>query len=423
MAAGGLGSRSEGQDRRLPLAATRPTGTRSGEGEQMRFGIRSRRLAAKLALTVCVTWFIVPATPAEASVSVGWQQVISGLGRAVQVTSPQDGTGRLFIVGLRGRIRIVQNGAVKTWSYLDISDRILEGYDEGLLSIAFHPQWKQHPFFWVAYINKWGNLQVTRFRASSYLANHVDATTGVRVLTVPMPDESHNHYGGQLAFGKDGMLYLSTGDGGGNGDPSNRAQSRSSLRGKILRFRVVGAWSTCGRIYCFPASNPFAGSTPGSGLVWALGLRNPWRFSVDPSNGNLWIGDVGERRLEEVNRITAGDGGENLGWSCREGNLVFNAARCRSGTQYHGPRFTYGRAVGSSITGGFVYRGMQYRSLLGGHYIAGDFVSGRIFHWFNGARYSAGQLANVSSFGEGDNRELYAVTIGGGLYRMTARTT
>lgn len=170
-------------------------------------------------------------------------------------------------------------------------------------------------------------------------------------------------------------------------------------------------------------SNPFRGSAPGNGLVWALGLRNPWRFSVDPANGNLWIGDVGEHRREEVSRITAGDGAENLGWSCLEGNLVFNASRCRSGTRYHGPRFTYGRDVGASIVGGFVYRGQQYRAFLGGHYIAGDFISGRIFRWFNGQRYSAGHLTNVSSFGEGENRELYAVTIGGELYRMTARTS
>jgi glucose/arabinose dehydrogenase len=375
-------------------------------------------------LTVGVTLFVVvPSTPAEAAVSVGWQRVASGLGRSVQVTSPRDGTGRLFIVRLGGLVTIVENGSVRSRAYLNISDRILRGFDEGLLSIAFHPQWQQNPFFWAAYINKWGNLQVTRFRATSYLANRVDADTGVRVLTVRNPDVSPNHYGGQLAFGKDGMLYLSTGDGGGNGDPDNSAQDKSSLRGKILRFRVVGAWATCGRIYCVPTSNPFRGSTPGNGLIWALGLRNPWRFSVDASNGNLWIGDVGEHGSEEVNRIAAGDGAENLGWSCREGNVVFNASRCRSGTRYHGPRFTYGRSVGASIVGGFVYRGQQYRDFLGGHYIAGDFISGRVFRWFNGVRHSAGHLANVSSFGEGDNRELYAVTIGGDLYRMTARTS
>ncbi|MEP6760909.1 MAG: PQQ-dependent sugar dehydrogenase [Sporichthyaceae bacterium] len=389
----------------------------------MRFGFRPRFSAALLALTVVVTLFIVPATPAQAAVSVGWRQVASGLGRAVQVTSPRDGTGRLFVVGLGGRIRIVENGSVRSRPYLNISDRVLNGFVEGLLSIAFHPQWKHHPFFWAAYINAWGNLQVTRFQASSYLSNHVEAATGVRVLTVRMPDVTPSHYGGQLAFGNDGTLYLSTGDGGGNGDPGNGAQDKASLRGKILRFRVVGAWPTCGGVYCVPPGNPFAGNTPGNGLIWALGLRNPWRFSVDSRTGNLWIGDVGEHRYEEVNRITAGAGGENLGWSCREGNLIYNASRCRSGTQYRGPRFAYGRDVGTSITGGFVYRGQRYRALLGGHYIAGDFISGRIFHWFEGRRYTAGQLAKVSSFGEGDNRELYAVTIGGGLFRMTARTS
>ena len=389
----------------------------------MRLGFRPRLCAALLAFTVGVALFLVPATPAEAAVSVGWRQVASGFGRPVQVTSPRDGSGRLFIVGLGGRIRIVENGLVRSRAYLNISDRVLAGFDEGLLSIAFHPQWKQHPFLWAAYINKRGNLRVTRFRASSYLSNHVDADTGRHVLTVDMPDVSPNHYGGQLAFGNDGMLYLSTGDGGGNGDPSNSAQKRSSLLGKILRFRVVRAQASCGRMYCVPAGNPFAGSTPGNGLIWALGLRNPWRFSVDPRTGHLWIGDVGEHGREEVNRIRAGDGGENLGWSCREGNLIFTASRCRSGTRYHGPRFAYGRDVGASIVGGFVYRGQKYRTLLGGQYIAGDFISGRIFRWSDGRRHSAGRLANVSSFGEGDNRELYAVTIGGGLYRMMARSS
>jgi glucose/arabinose dehydrogenase len=389
----------------------------------MRFRFRPRLSAALLALTIGVTLFIVPATPAEAAVSVGWRRIASDVGRPVQVTSPRDGTGRLFIVGLGGVIRIFENGSYRSRPYLNIRDRVLAGFDEGLLSIAFHPQWKRHPIFWAAYINKWGNLQVTRFHASSYLANHVEADTGVRVLGVRIPDMMPNHYGGQLAVGNDGMLYLSTGDGGGNGDPNNNAQDKNSLKGKILRFRVVGARAACGRMYCVPAGNPFAGSTAGHELIWALGLRNPWRFSVDPRTGNVWIGDVGEHGQEEVNRIWAGDGGENFGWSCREGNLIFNASRCRSGTPYRPPRFSYGRDVGTSIVGGFVYRGQQYRDLLGGHYIAGDFVSGRLFHWFEGRRYSAGQLANVSSFGEGDNRELYAVTIGGGLYRMAARTS
>jgi hypothetical protein len=384
--------------------------------------MRLRLSSVLLVLTVGVALFMVPATPAEAAVSVGWQRVAGNLGRAVQVTSPRDGTGRLFIVRLGGLISIVENGSLRPGAYLNIRDRVLAGFDEGLLSIAFHPQWKQHPFFWAAYITKAGDLRVSRFHASSYLANRVDADTGRHVLTLDLPNLTPQHYGGQLAFGNDGLLYLSTGDGGGNGDPRNSAQSKGSHLGKILRLGVVGAQTSCGRAYCIPASNPFAGSTPGRGLIWALGLRNPWRFSVDARTGNLWIGDVGEHAREEVDRILAGDGGKNLGWSCREGNLIFNASRCRSGTLYHSPRFWYGRDVGSSITGGFVYRGQQYRSLLGGHYIAGDFISGRIFHWYAGLRHAAGRLVNVSSFGEGDNRELYAVTTEGVLYRMTART-
>jgi glucose/arabinose dehydrogenase len=389
----------------------------------MRPAKSSRLRAALVATAVTLPLVLLPSAPASAAVTVSWQRVVTGLTRPVQVTSPLDGTGRLFVVEKGGRVRVVEDGEVRQRAYLNIHDRVLHGFDEGLLSIAFHPQWRDHPVIWAAFINRWGNLRINRFEAASFSDNHVDADTGRRVLTVHMPTASPNHYGGQLAFGNDGMLYLSTGDGGGAGDPANSAQDKSSLRGKILRFRAVGARATCGRPYCVPMSNPYAGRTPGNGLVWALGLRNPWRFSVDPRTGHLWIGDVGDHRREEVDRIKAGDGGENLGWSCREGNLVYDASRCRAGTRYHAPRFAYGRAVGHSITGGFVYRGQQYSDLVGGQYIAGDFISGRIMRWADGRRHAAGNLMNVSSFGEGPGREIYAVTFTGGLFQMRARTT
>ena len=362
-----------------------------------------------------------PAQPVGAATSVGWHRVLGGLRRPVQVTSPLDGTGRLFVTELAGRIRIVRDGKVRARAFLDLRKRVLHGYDEGLLSVAFDPRWREHPFVWVAYITRSGDLRVSRFRASSYRANRIDVATGRRVLTVPMPERSPNHYGGQLAFGSDGMLYLSTGDGGGAGDPGNSAQDRSSLRGKILRFDVTASDQTCGRVYCVPPDNPFAGTTPGNRLVWALGLRNPWRFSVDATTGNLWVGDVGDQRREEVDRIRAGDAGENLGWSCREGDLSYQSSRCRPALRYHEPRFTYGHAVGEAITGGVVYRGQRYRTRIGGQYVAGDFISGRIFRWAGGVRHSAGHLTGVSSFGEGPGRELYATTIGGGLYRVRVR--
>jgi glucose/arabinose dehydrogenase len=240
---------------------------------------------------------------------------------------------------------------------------------------------------------------------------------------VAHPDQYTNHFGGQLVFGPDGYLYISTGDGGGSGDPTNAAQNTSSLMGKILRLNVIGAQAACGANACVPPGNPYAGSVPGAGPVWASGLRNPWRFSFDPATRVMWIGDVGQGRQEEVSRIQPGAGGENLGWSCREGTLVYNASRCRAGTTYTPPVFVYGRDFGTTITGGYIYRGARYRSFLAGRYIGGDFGSGRIFYGYGSTLRVGGSLPGVTSFGEVGNRELWAVTINGGLYRMVAVAT
>jgi glucose/arabinose dehydrogenase len=382
-----------------------------------------RLMSALVALLLAVPVALMSAGPADAATSITWSRRASGLTQPVQVVSARDGTDRLFVVEKPGRVRIYRNGVLRSRPYLDIRARVRDAGEGGLLSIAFHPQWKTHPYFWVTFVTNSGDLRVSRFRASTYRAGSVDPASGRAVLTVPHPDQNTNHFAGQLAFGRTGLLFVSTGDGGGSGDPGNRAQNRASLQGKILRLRVVGAQSICGRRYCVPSSNPFAGSRPGRGEVWALGLRNAWRFSVDARTGHLWIGDVGQNRREEVDRIKMGVGGRNLGWSCYEGRLVFNASRCRSGVNYHEPRFTYGGGRGESITGGFVYRGRAYAGLLGGRYVAGDFVSGRIFHSSSRGLVTAGRLNGVTSFGEGANRELWATTIGGGLYRMVARST
>ncbi len=292
-----------------------------------------------------------------------------------------------------------------------------------MFSIAFHPQWKTSPYIWVNYVNNAGDVRVARFKATRYTSNSVSPTTSQTAIVVPHPAQYNNHFGGQVAFGRDGYLYVSTGDGGGAGDPGNRSQDKSSLAGKILRLQVVGARAACGANACVPRTNPYAGKIPGRGAIWALGLRNPWRFSFDAANGNLWIGDVGQGRQEEVDLIRAGVGGKNLGWSCREGRLVYNAARCRSGVSYTGPHFVYGRSFGNSITGGFIYRGTKYRNLLAGRYIGGDFGSGRIFYSAGTSLRVGGSLPGVTSFGEVGGRELWAVTISGGLYRMVAVAT
>jgi glucose/arabinose dehydrogenase len=309
---------------------------------------------------------------------------------------------------------VFSGGRLLATPYLDIRSLVKDDGEAGLFSIAFDPHWRTHPYFWVNYVTNAGDIRVARFKAATYKSNSVSAATLVKIIDVWHPDRYTNHFGGQVAFGHDGYLYVSTGDGGGSGDPDNRAQDTRFLLGKILRLQVTGC-----SIYCIPPGNPYARSTTAKKQIWAIGLRNPWRFSFDGATGDLWIGDVGQSREEEVDHIRAGVGGKNLGWSCREGRLAYNSSRCRSGTTYTSPEMVYGRSFGTTITGGYVYRGATYRSLLGGRYIGGDYGSGRIF--YGGNLRVGGSLPSVTSFGEGPGRELWAVTIDGGLFKMSAR--
>jgi glucose/arabinose dehydrogenase len=270
----------------------------------------------------------------------------------------------------------------------------------------------------VAYTNLTGNVQVSRFRANGPHSATARAGSEKHLLAVSHPHQFTNHFGGQLVFGRGGFLFMSTGDGGGGGDPFNHGQSKNTLQGKILRLQVIGAKKSCGKYVCMPHSNPYAGKKAGRAAIWLVGLRNAWRFSVDPKTGDLWIGDVGQDAVEEVDHVT--HGGLNLGWSCHEGNTVYNADRCKAGGHYFAPVFTYNHDYGESITGGFVYRGSKFASTLGGRYVAGDFVSGKVFYSAGGRLVTAGELPNVTSFGEDDARELWAVTIDGALWQMSA---
>ena len=382
------------------------------------FHLARRRISAAL-LGIVLAAPLGPAGPARADVSVDWEPRVTGLSTPTHVTSARDGSGRLFIAEKRGTVRIVRNGRLLARPFLDIRSRVLDSGEGGLLSIAFHPRYRTRPVVYVAYTTLRNDVRVARFRAPTPAANRVRASTGRRIITVPHPDEFTNHYAGQLAFGASGLLFLSTGDGGGSGDPGDRAQDRRSLQGKLLRLKVLGARRDCGRAYCTPRGNPFRGKVPGRGEIWALGLRNAWRFSVDPATGHLWIGDVGQRAFEEVDRIRAGVGGLNLGWSCKEGFATYDASRCRSGTTYHEPEAAYGRDYGTSITGGFVYRGTRFPALVG-TYLGGDFGSGRVFTLGSSGVRTVGRLGGVTSFGEDQGRELWAVTIDGRLWEMTA---
>lgn len=377
-------------------------------------------LGALTALVLALPLAVATSPSAQAAVSVDWVRRASGLDSPTQVTSAPDGTRRLFVAEKSGVVRIYRNGRILRRPFLDIRDRVRDDGEAGLLSIAFHPRYRQRPQLWVAYTTRGNDVRVARFRASSATANRVARSTARRVITVRHPDQYSNHFAGQLAFGRTGLLFLSTGDGGGSGDPGNRAQNVKSLQGKILRLQVLRAKKACGRAYCVPSSNPYAGPRPGRGEIWATGLRNAWRFSVDPDSGDLWVADVGQGASEEIDRIPAGVGGLDLGWSCKEGFATYAASRCRAGADYHDPITTYGRNYGTSITGGFVYRGSRYASLLGGRYLGGDFGSGRVFYLDGTELRAAGRLPGVTSFGEGAGRELWAVTYSGRLYRMKA---
>lgn len=385
-------------------------------------GVRrpGRSLLARSALAVLLVLPLLglAASPAAAAPSLSWTRRAAGLAQPTQVTSARDGTGRLFVVEKAGRVRVFVHGALLARPFLDIRSLVKDDGEGGLLSIAFHPDYRAHPFVWAAYTDNAGDVRVSRFRATGFRADTTRAGTAKTVLTVAHPDRYTNHFGGQLVFGPGRLLFMSTGDGGGTGDPLRHGQSRTTLQGKILRIQVVGAKKACGRYRCFPRSNPYAGSTPGRAAIWAIGLRNAWRFSVDPATGALWIGDVGQDAVEEVDRV--GTGGLNLGWSCREGDRAYAPSRCAPGTRFHQPSFTYDHSYGHSITGGFIYRGSRYAALLGGHYVGGDYGSGKVFVSSAGRLVTAGSLPGVTSFGEDAARELWAVTIDGGLWQMSA---
>ena len=349
--------------------------------------------------------------------------VATGFVSPMLVTSANDGSARLFVVEQAGRIRTVEAGVI-TGTYLDIRGLVASGGERGLLGLAFDPLFVTTTRFWVAYTRADGALVLARYTAPS-AASPTASPTGTVVLVVPHPTYS-NHNGGYIGFGKDGYLYLGTGDGGGTGDPRNNAQNLRSLLGKMLRIDVRCA----GRAYCVPATNPYVRSTTARHEIWMTGLRNPWRWSFD-TNGAQWIGDVGQNRWEEIDvTVPRTAAGSNLGWSCREGRQVYRAARCSTRIAYVNPLLVlcHDGVAGcrrsksaEALIGGFVYRGTAYPGLQG-TYIMGDFVTGRIWPYKNKIHGSPTFLRQVTGFGVDDRRELYAVTLDGRLVRIGYRT-
>lgn len=340
------------------------------------------------------------------SVDLELVSVVGGLESPLLATHAGDDSGRLFVVEQVGRIRIVEDGRLLDQPFLDISDRLVAGGEQGLLGLAFHPEYERNGRFFVNYTDEAGDTVISEFRAQpdSDLATDSEKP----LLQIDQPYSNHN--GGHLTFGPDGYLYIATGDGGSGGDPHNNGQRLDTLLGKLLRIDVDG-----GEPYAIPDDNPFADGG-GEPEIWAYGLRNPWRFSFDSEH--LWIADVGQNAVEEVNRRRADEPGVNYGWKVMEGTDCYAAGDCdRSGLVQ--PVAEYTHEEGCSITGGFVYRGDAFPDMRGGYFFA-DFCSGNIwsipsdvsertrpFEMLESGR-------SISSFGLDEDDELYVVDIGGG---------
>jgi len=363
-----------------------------------------------------------------------YESVVSGLNRPVAIANAGD--GRLFIVEKRGVIRIVENGSLLSTPFLDITSRVdSSANEEGLLGIAFHPDYAVNGRFYVNYINSTGSplTRVSEFTVSAN-PNVADPNSEDILITVIQPYSNHN--GGDLAFGSDGYLYIPLGDGGSGGDPDNYAQNSSLLLGKLSRIDVdsgAGSVPDCKGIgsgnYTVPASNPFIDGAGGDcDEMWALGLRNPWRVDFDDATGDLWIGDVGQGSWEEIDfQPAASPGGENYGWRCYEGNHTYNTSGCGPIENYTFPIFEYSRSGGNcSVTGGKVYRGQNGQlSALNGHYLFTDYCSGDLWA-INSASSSATQFTNslpfsVTTFGADMDGELYFAQDGSSasLYKIT----
>lgn len=340
----------------------------------------------------------------------------SGLDFPIDLTTPP-GDSRLFIAEKDGTIRIVKDGSLLGTPFLDISPLVSKGGEQGLLGLAFHPQYASNGYFFVDYTDLAGNTQVVRYKVSGN-ADVADPDSATPILSVAQPYSNHN--GGGIVFGADSFLYISLGDGGSGGDPQNHGQDRSELLGSLLRIDI-----NQGNPYSIPPSNPYAGSTSFRPELWNYGLRNPWRFSFDRETGDLYIGDVGQNSREEIDVTPAAStGGENYGWRIMEGLSCYPSGQCdRNGLVL--PVLDYGHGDGCSVTGGYVYRGDAIPALKGTYFYA-DFCEG----WVRSFRYQNGTAAdkrewpelsgngNISSFGEDAAGELYVLTASGTVYRM-----
>ena len=335
-----------------------------------------------------------------------WAPVASGLVEPTDIQFPDDGSGRLFVLEQPGAIRIVKDGGLLDAPFLDIRSRVgSAGSEQGLLGLAFHPDFAHHPYFFINYTDRAGNTVIARYQAEGDTA---DPSSEKVVLRVDQPFPNHN--GGVLTFGPDGDLYAGLGDGGAGGDPFGNGQNQGVLLGKVLRLDIDH-----GDPYSIPPGNPFGSE------IWEYGLRNPWRISFDRANGDLYIADVGQDTWEEIDYVPGGQGGLNFGWSYREGAHAYKGTP-PAGLSLVDPVAEYSHASGRcSVTGGYVYRGDMPEWQ--GIYLYGDYCSGEIWGlmrqgsgWASQALFQTG--GSITTFGQDRSGEVYYAAREGNIYRL-----
>lgn len=380
--------------------------------------------------TITLFFLVLIVVPFSFAQELELELFASGLNRPVSLKHAGD--DKLYVVEQDGLIKIINaDGSIENTPFLDIDNRVTDtGNERGLLGLAFHPNYTSNGYFFVNYINNAGNTVISRFTRDATNALLADSNSEFIILSFTQPYSNHN--GGDLAFGTDGYLYISSGDGGSGGDPDNNGQNPLSLLGKILRLDIDSTTET--ENYTIPTSNPFVGDTNFREEIWAYGLRNPWKFSFDRENGDLWIADVGQSNYEEINKASPTEAAEglNYGWRCYEGNSPYNTSGCAESNTFTYPIDGYNHfgdgETKCSITGGYRYRGSSYPNFEGWYFFA-DLCSQEIGYlvydetnmtWNKTFVQFSGQWA---AFGEDVDGEIYAADLSSGnIYKLSDTT-
>jgi len=391
--------------------------------------MRRTRLAALISLLALPALAV--AGSAGEPQALELQLLATGLAQPTAIASAGDGSGRLFIAEQDGTIRIWDGTQLLPADFLDIRTSVEGGGERGLLGLAFHPSYASNGLFYVHYSSaaEGGDATVAQYSVSAGDPNDANEGSGAVLLVVDQDASQANHNGGDMHFGPDGFLYVALGDDGGSGDPLGNGQDLSTLPGSLIRIDVDNPDPPLA--YGIPTTNPFT-TTPGArGEIWAYGLRNPWRFSFDRATGDVFIADVGQNSLEEVNLQRADSlGGENYGWNCKEGTADFDFVPACASKTLTDPIVEYAQLAGGcfsggsgSVTGGYRYRGTTWKSL-GGLYIYADFCTGQIYQaeedvdteWT--ATPALATSLSITTFGEDDDGELYLADRDGDFYSL-----